>query len=775
MSSIPLQINGDVIEITRATSADRATTYATYNNSFRPEVLNKDIDRIWLKLQELGVVDQLQKIYFQNLHNQQQQNIEQKQTQLQANIDGIKVYSDVQNELLKNELKKLITAHDYELDDLDRIVNQLKYNLGALETSSVIGAKLYPTVQAGLKATKQGEFFNVISGDEHIYAELYQNEANQAVKQNKAYTSHNYIEHITKPLIRVRTPEQYGADGTVQGDTKAWIYVCQALQNGEELRASGEYKINGSAVVISGKSGFRLDLSGAVFRQQAKFSKTIIIENCERFSVTDGEFHGLGGIAGEYNSTISSYNGTAGIFLQSCNYVQILRNKLFNHAGGSIVWRESNHLFINGNTVVGIGPEYIPPLGNGQDFAIGGFSDDVTRMDFVFNISGNNIKDTAFGVFANRAKSLIFNNNIIERIPGQHGAYIIESSGIVANGNIIENCFQSAFKLQLENYAGRGKAPIENKDMLGFTYTCNTIKNCQDGLAVISTSYSDSTTQKVIGLVATGNIISSTTQDGMVLNRCIDAKVGLNTINGALRFGIQFRNSNGDLSKNTILKCGSSGIGASLHEDSDFSDNTIIDCGLNNTSSVGGDIPIFIEQPVNASSERKLNPIAFLSSNRIFFSSTDAPSNLIQIAPPYQVSIKGTRTNSKKSARVDGTLLFCEGNDFIGFTASALNNPTTVTSGTGRRQFHGQLSPQMAQSTQAFMRGDICWNTNISNGSNIGWVCVTSGTPGTWQPIGLTGVTKIEAQADSTAADNAALKTDFNKLLAKMRTAQLLN
>ena len=46
-----------LIEIERVTSADRSITYATYNNSFRPETLNYDIDRIWRKLQELGYVD----------------------------------------------------------------------------------------------------------------------------------------------------------------------------------------------------------------------------------------------------------------------------------------------------------------------------------------------------------------------------------------------------------------------------------------------------------------------------------------------------------------------------------------------------------------------------------------------------------------------------------------------------------------------------------------------------------------------------------------------
>ncbi|HGI7032724.1 TPA: hypothetical protein ACJTOE_004589 [Klebsiella aerogenes] len=54
-NTAPLQ--GCLVEIERVTSTDRSTTYATFNNSFRPEVLNYDIDRIWRKLQELAYTD----------------------------------------------------------------------------------------------------------------------------------------------------------------------------------------------------------------------------------------------------------------------------------------------------------------------------------------------------------------------------------------------------------------------------------------------------------------------------------------------------------------------------------------------------------------------------------------------------------------------------------------------------------------------------------------------------------------------------------------------
>ena len=40
------------LEIFRKTKLERTTNFESFNNTFRPEVLNKDLDKIWLTLQE---------------------------------------------------------------------------------------------------------------------------------------------------------------------------------------------------------------------------------------------------------------------------------------------------------------------------------------------------------------------------------------------------------------------------------------------------------------------------------------------------------------------------------------------------------------------------------------------------------------------------------------------------------------------------------------------------------------------------------------------------
>jgi hypothetical protein len=79
--------NGKKITIQRNTPFNRTTDYQSYNNSFRPPAVNKDFDWIWRKLQELGVADWLLRLYIDRLHGDQKAYIDQKDTQLQDNIN----------------------------------------------------------------------------------------------------------------------------------------------------------------------------------------------------------------------------------------------------------------------------------------------------------------------------------------------------------------------------------------------------------------------------------------------------------------------------------------------------------------------------------------------------------------------------------------------------------------------------------------------------------------------------------------------------------------
>ena len=95
-----------LIQFERSTKAIRTTDYATYNDSLRGDVLNYDFDRIWWKLQELGLSDWLLR-----------QHVDRKDDELRA--------------YLMEETRKQGVA----LDQLDEYCNYLMQRLAQIAVS----------------------------------------------------------------------------------------------------------------------------------------------------------------------------------------------------------------------------------------------------------------------------------------------------------------------------------------------------------------------------------------------------------------------------------------------------------------------------------------------------------------------------------------------------------------------------------------------------------------------------------------------------------------
>ncbi|MFZ8001432.1 hypothetical protein ACO1DV_00030 [Acinetobacter lwoffii] len=103
----------------------RTTNYQGNNNSFRPETINKDIDRVWLKLQELGVADMLLKIYVDRLHGEQKDYIDNKDQLVRNIISDLRNYVNQQDNGLANSINNL---HSY-VDQQDNNRNSYFENL----------------------------------------------------------------------------------------------------------------------------------------------------------------------------------------------------------------------------------------------------------------------------------------------------------------------------------------------------------------------------------------------------------------------------------------------------------------------------------------------------------------------------------------------------------------------------------------------------------------------------------------------------------------------
>ena len=101
---------GKKITIQRNTPFNRTAEYQSFNNSFRPQTVNVDFDRIWWKLQELGVADWI----------------------LGARIDALKNYVDDRDDELRAYLMEEIRKQGVALDQLDEYYNYLMQRLAQI-------------------------------------------------------------------------------------------------------------------------------------------------------------------------------------------------------------------------------------------------------------------------------------------------------------------------------------------------------------------------------------------------------------------------------------------------------------------------------------------------------------------------------------------------------------------------------------------------------------------------------------------------------------------
>lgn len=112
---------GKKIKLQRNTPFGRTTNYQSFNNSFRPQTVNIDFDRIWWKLQELGVADWLMKLYVDRLHQQQEEK-----------INNLKDYVDDRDDELRAYLMEEIRKQGVALDQLDDYYNYLMQRLAQI-------------------------------------------------------------------------------------------------------------------------------------------------------------------------------------------------------------------------------------------------------------------------------------------------------------------------------------------------------------------------------------------------------------------------------------------------------------------------------------------------------------------------------------------------------------------------------------------------------------------------------------------------------------------
>ncbi|WP_159515817.1 SGNH/GDSL hydrolase family protein [Acinetobacter sp. 18QD2AZ41W] len=174
---------GDLVEITRDTQMDRETNFKSYDNSFRPETINFDLDKIWLVLQESNLIDAKilarlkQEIEWRRTHDFNYDELAQvREKQL---FDALKGYTDTLLASTNPGVFQGVIAGVVFARDGKSIQTHLEEILDNLALS-----RSYVDEQLSLKAP-QATTYNKIEVDTKIGAETTRAKAAELVLQNQ--------------------------------------------------------------------------------------------------------------------------------------------------------------------------------------------------------------------------------------------------------------------------------------------------------------------------------------------------------------------------------------------------------------------------------------------------------------------------------------------------------------------------------------------------------------------------------------------------------------
>lgn len=215
--------SGSKITLQRNTPFGRTADYHSFNNSFRPQSVNGDFDRLWLKLQELVVADWLMKLYVDRLHQQQE-----------VKINDLKSYVDDRDDELRSYLVEEIRKQGVALDQLDEYYNYLMQRLAQIavdkgwDASFVVDAsgQNQQSLNNGLESIAQLRATNPPSKGFRVYVKSYHPDLNQGggyfVSTQKnglvdngvtVFASQNPLIFWVRSGVREVTPFMAGAKG----------------------------------------------------------------------------------------------------------------------------------------------------------------------------------------------------------------------------------------------------------------------------------------------------------------------------------------------------------------------------------------------------------------------------------------------------------------------------------------------------------------------------------------------------------------------------------
>lgn len=324
------------------------------------------------------------------------------------------------------------------------------------------------------------------------------------------------------------------------------------------------------------------------------------------------------------------------------------------------------------------------------------------------------------------------------------GIYLQKSDSTVVHGNIIDNVL-----LGTNNDTNLTRAAIGVNGCVGVLVSDNIIENSKQFGIQFAECY---------GCKATDNFIDKVTLDLIRITSSSKIDIIGNTgLNGG-RYGVYIENFNrttgradyngtsGDGIKivGNDLNCVSEGVWSSSSNAANKMIDSRIDSNLIKTPAIS----VYVANAANTS----------ITSNKCK-STTNLARIQVQESDKLTVNcntIESTAaTDSGRIVLNSATNYVVEGNLF-----SPSNSTTPIyINGQGFKAAKKRLYGTGIPSVGTYEAGDIIWNTSPVLGGALGWICITSGSPGTWVQFGEIGGTMVSVTSTTLQSANNAINT----------------
>ena len=374
-------------------------------------------------------------------------------------------------------------------------------------------------------------------------------------------------------------------------------------------------------------------------------------------------------------------------------------------------------------------------------------------------IQNCNFKNFYYGITASgdNTRDVIFNNNYFYNNDSDIDTY---GHGYVITNNIVENC--TGASIQMEPSPGVASFDESKPDDADWTdsnllslenvISCNTIRGAQYGIVIHS---------GVCGIIISNNTIANVVRSGIKAyhDDIKDLVINSNTIRNitgvdsnlpwdTCGVGILLAEPLNGVISNNIVEYANTGI-YMIHGNRTVIEGNI--CSFNRTSGIciygvaGGSI---------------LNNLLYNNHTNAGTANAWWANSGILVHSSEDVTIDQNRTiddngDQRNCVHIYNASTSCSnihlGRNFAAGTSQSAVEPQTSSAysedcpaSTGvnfvtKMKHKGKVRDvgTAAPSSGTWNRGDIVWNSSPASGSNIGWVCVSSGAPGTWKSFGI--------------------------------------